>query len=173
MRKCPSSFPVCWFSWPKVTFLRLRFTPKLPGTSQVNKAASPTTHTSTDQGRRRPAGFQHNVSIKDINRQRPLKQRALPEESAERITARRRLFHVCSEHCQADDSAERNTHLLAVHSFCSLAKNSFSSFRFSFWMENASSGRCKECKGRKPSGKHQARTNSHFHKRERFHFYTT
>lgn len=34
-----------------------------------------------------------------------------------------------------------STYLLAVHSFCSLDKASFSSFRLSYWTENASSGR--------------------------------
>lgn len=69
-------------------------------------------------------------------------------------------------------SAQVNTYLLAVHSFCSLAKNSFSSFRLFCCMENASSSRYKKQNGRKPSGKSYARSNSPLNERISLSFHT-
>lgn len=106
MCKCPSSFPVCWFSWPKVAFLRLRFTPKLPGTSQVNKAASDigTKHTylrrTKAETSQRGFSTKCKLLIKDINRQRSLKQRALSEESGGNRSAVSSRQYLLVESCK-------------------------------------------------------------------------
>lgn len=87
MCKCPSSFPVCWFSWPKVTFLGLRFYPKAARYFSGKQSRLRDLHephippqTKADASQR---GFSTmcKLSIKYTNRQRSLKERALSEES--------------------------------------------------------------------------------------------